>query len=303
MPAFNVEAYISEAIESVLKQSFPNWELIVVDDGSRDGTVQAIREFKDPRILLFRQGNAGAGAARNRGITESHSSIICFIDADDRLRPYALSRLISALEQNPQACVAYGENILMDVSGRVFGTEKGLIFAPRPSGQVLRYILQGNFVLTSGVAIRANCLTNVGSFRTDLPRAQDWELWCRLATTGEFIYIGREPIVEYRIRPGSISRTIGMTATETLRSIDAVFSNPEIRHCFAERELTHLRRKQEAQAYASAGRECLRTRSWAQARRFFFKSLWHDYRSLRRLGLLGLSLLQWLPSGVEHRLR
>ena len=119
IPAFNAEAYISEAIQSVLAQSVSNWELIVIDDGSRDGTIQTISEFKDLRIRVVQQENAGAGAARNRGIEESCGRIICFLDADDRLCPDALKRLVVALEANPHACLAYGEPIVMDASGQV----------------------------------------------------------------------------------------------------------------------------------------------------------------------------------------
>jgi glycosyltransferase involved in cell wall biosynthesis len=301
IPAFNAEAYISEAIQSVLAQSFSNWELIVIDDGSRDGTVQIIRKFKDQRIRLVRQENAGAGAARNRGIEESCGSIICFLDADDRLCPDALKRLLVALKGTPHACLAYGEPILMDASGRVFGKEKGSVLARRPSGWVLGYILERNFILTpSGVAVRADYLTKVGDFRTDLPPSEDWELWCRLATVGEFIRLGGEPVVEYRIRPDSVARTLGATVTARFRAVNAVFSNPVIKGFFDERELVRLRRKREAQIYGLSGVECLRTHNWSEARKYLFESLRRDCMRPIRLLRLGVSLLRWMPPGVER---
>jgi hypothetical protein len=303
MPAFNVEAYISEAIQSVLTQSVTDWELIVVDDGSCDGTVRTVGAFQDPRILLLRQAHAGVGAARNRGIAESHSDMIVFFDADDRLRPRALGRLMDALEQTPRACLAYGEGVVMHANGRVFGTERGPLLARRPSGWVLRDILQSNFILTGGVCVRTDCLSKVGCFQTSLLQGQDWELWCRLATVGEFLYIGGEPVVEYRLRPGSISRTLGKTPAKALCSVATVFANPEIRRWFEGCEVAHLQRKREAAVYATAGTECLKTCSWAQAQALFFESLRRDCLRPRELVLLGVSLMRWLPAALERRLK
>jgi glycosyltransferase involved in cell wall biosynthesis len=303
MPAFNVAAYISEAIQSVLAQSVAEWELLVVDDGSSDGTVRAVRAFQDQRLRLIRQAHAGVGAARNRGIAESRSDMIVFLDADDRLRPEALAQLLGALEQAPLACLAYGEGVVMNTAGQVFGTKRGPLLARRPSGWVLRDILQNNFILTGGVCVRTDYLRKVGYFQAPLLQGQDWELWCRLATVGEFLYIGGEPVVEYRLRPGSISRTLGRTPVTALCSVTAVFTNPEIRCWFEACELTQLQRKREAAVYATAGTECLKTRSWAQARTLFFESLRRDCLRPREFVLLGVSLLQWLPLALERRLK
>ena len=303
MPAFNVEAYISEAIQSVLAQSVADWELIVVDDGSYDRTVQAVRAFQDPRLRLLQQVHAGVGAARNRGIAESSSDMMIFLDADDRLRPEALAQLMGALEQTPLACLAYGEGVVMNTAGQVFGAASGPLLARRPSGWVLRDILQNNFILTGGVCIRMDCLRKVGCFQTSLLQGQDWELWCRLATVGKFLYIGEEPVVEYRLRPGSISRTLGRTPAKALCSVTAVFTNPEIRCWFEACDLAQLQRKREAAVYATAGTECVKTRNWAQARALFFESLRRDCLRPRELVLLGVSLLQWLPLAVERRLK
>lgn len=301
MPAFNAEAYIREAIQSVLSQSFSSWELIVVDDGSHDGTVQIIREFEDSRIHLVQQENKGVGAARNRGISQSIGRIICFLDADDKLICDALQRLLALLESSPNVCLAYGKPVAIDASGKVLSKEKGSIFVRRPSGWVLRPILQENFIITpSGVAVLADCLTKVGSFRTDIRLAEDWELWCRLATVGEFIRLRGEPIVEYRIHQDSAARTLSRTAADRFQAASAVFSNPVIRSFFKERELIRLRGKREAQIYAMSATECLRVRNWVEARKHLFESIRRDCMRPIRLIRLGLSLLRWMPPGVER---
>ena len=304
MPAFNVEPYIREAIQSVFAQSLSDWELIVIDDGSSDGTVAAVREFTDRRIRLLQQANAGVGAARNHGIARSRGRMICFLDADDRLRPQAINSLSRTLKRAPQACVAYGESVVMDATGQSFGTARGPIFAQRPSGQVLWDILQSNFVTTVGAAcICASALTRVGNFRTDMVLGEDWDLWCRLATVGEFIYVGKEPIVEYRLRPDSAMRTLGTDMEESLRSVDAVFSRLEIRRHFTENELGYLRRKREAAVYATAGTEHLKIRRWVQARKLFFESLRRDLTRPREVILLALSFLWWMPPIVARHLK
>jgi glycosyltransferase involved in cell wall biosynthesis len=304
MPAFNVEPFIGEAIASILQQSFFDWELIVVNDGSVDGTSQRVRECHDARIRLIEQGNAGAPAARNRGLAESRGELILFLDADDRLRPTALARLSQALAAAHDACVAYGEGVVMNEQGRVFGSEKGPVFSRRPAGDILASLLQGNVILTLGAAlIRASCLKKSGGFREGLRVAQDWELWCRLAATGEFTYLGGEPVIEYRLRSGSIARTHGISIDENFRTIEAVYSHPEIRTRFSEQDLARFRRKREAAAFAFAGSECLKNRSWVPAKLFFLESIRRNPLAARETILLAAAVMQWMPCCLERRLK
>jgi glycosyltransferase involved in cell wall biosynthesis len=304
MPAFNVERYIGEAIKSVLNQSVTDWELIIVDDGSTDHTVDKVQELKDSRFRLFQQNNRGAPAARNRGLSESRGDLIIFLDADDRLRPPALERLLQALHASPKACVAYGEGVVMDEDGHVFGPERGPIFSHRPSGDILRTILQRNPILTMGAAItRASSLVKSGGFREDLRIAEDWELWCRLSAIGEFVYIGAKPIIEYRLHSKSLVRTLGMSIDESLRSTEAVYSNPEITKRFTERKLVQLRKKREASAFSLAGTQCIKIHNWTEARHFFFESIRRNPLTPREIILLAVAIMQWMPYSLERRLK
>src|SRR5690349_18150595 len=107
-PAYDVPRYVGAAVDSVLAQDFPDWEMIVVDDGSRDGTAKVVAARKDPRIRLLRQDNAGVSAARSRAIAEARGEAFLFLDADDWLAPDALSRLVDVLATAPEAVGAYG---------------------------------------------------------------------------------------------------------------------------------------------------------------------------------------------------
>ncbi|MBX7051181.1 MAG: glycosyltransferase [Flavobacteriales bacterium] len=101
MPALNVEDYIGEAIDSMLLQEFENWELIIIDNGSVDQTVQIIRTFKDERIILIHESNKGISVARNAGLRIASGEFLCFLDADDRLPKNSLSTRVQFLQQNP----------------------------------------------------------------------------------------------------------------------------------------------------------------------------------------------------------
>ena len=114
MPAYNAETYIAEAIASVLAQTFDDWELLIVNDGSTDGTAAAIASFDDPRIRLFHQRNAGIGAARNSALHHATGAYLCFLDADDVLPPRSLQARMELLIRNPEVDIADGRMVEMD---------------------------------------------------------------------------------------------------------------------------------------------------------------------------------------------
>jgi len=305
MPAFNTEVYIGEAIESILNQSVPDWELIVIDDGSTDDTAEVAGRFRDPRIRVRTQSNRGLSATRNRGIRESRGDMIIFFDSDDRLRPEALERLGTALARFPLANVAYGECVVMDHDGYVFGLGTKPIFSRRPSGNVLKYILQKNVMQPGATLIRRYCLARCGFFHEDLLGAEDWEMWSRMATFNEFVYVGGAPILEYRLRSDSISRRLCKERGigHILRCIEEVFSNPEIAGRFSKGELSRLRKRREGDVYAWIGTENLKKRNWKEARDYLLRSLRCSPGNPRVVILLGFVMARQLPYALERRLK
>ncbi len=304
MPAYNVAHYVTEAIDSVLAQTLTDWELIIVNDGSTDDTGARIKQFDSPRIQPIEQPNAGVSSARNRGIAVARGEWIAFLDADDRWRPDALERLLAGARSEPSTVVAYGEGVVMDATGRVTGPEAAPLLAARPSGFILRDLLKANFVVNPGVVLtRADALRTVGGYCADLRMAEDWELWTRVAKQGNWLYIGGQPILEYRQRPDSATREWGPQIHETMRAIDRVFTAPENTERLSLGDLRRLRRHRIAGAWAFSGAECLKSGDWRKARSFFFQSLRRRPLSLREWILLAFAIVGTLPHSIRKRIK
>ena len=117
MPLYNKAPYVRKAVESVVGQTCRDWELVVVDDGSSDGSGEVVAGVADARIRIIRQENAGVGAARNRGVAESSAPYICFLDADDWWEPTFLEEMTGMIERNPNAGI-YGTSYYIVKNGR-----------------------------------------------------------------------------------------------------------------------------------------------------------------------------------------
>jgi glycosyltransferase involved in cell wall biosynthesis len=299
--AYNVEQYIDETIASVVAQSERDWELVIVDDGSTDGTVERIQRCSDTRIRLIRQANGGPSAARNTGIAASCGARIVVLDSDDCLHPSALMLLGAALDAGT-AIASYGQCRIVTETGRFVG----YLYRPRrgypPSGDVLPFILARNLFVNGGhVCMDATVTRALGPFRTDLPVGEDHEYWCRLAARGPIVYIGNQPaVLDYRRRPGGWYKRQGRVAAYHARFIDAVFGNSELMDRFSQREQRRLRRAAEATANWIIAREHIRYGDWAAARPFLARSLVKKLH-YKRAVVLFFSLFGGAPDLLQRR--
>jgi glycosyltransferase involved in cell wall biosynthesis len=201
VPAFNAAQTLPDTLDSILAQTFRNFELIVVDDGSTDGTRTLLERVRDPRMRVIGGSNRGLAAARNRGIEHAHGQLLTFIDADDRWTPDKLEDQVEALERNPDAVAAYSWTAFIDQNGR-------FLFAKEPSncsGNVYAELLRSCFVASgSNVLVRRSAVDAAGAFDTTLPAAQDWEFCLRLAARWPFALVPRYQVL-YRIQEGTMS--------------------------------------------------------------------------------------------------
>jgi len=183
IPLYDGAGYIRRSIQSVLRQTYSDFELIVVDDGSTDGGPEVVRTFTDARVRLIRQENAGASAARNRGIAEAQGRYVAFLDADDEWEPQFLNAIVHLSVAYPAAGIwATGYR-------RVFPTGPSVEFTVAESrsrtmlliDDYFRRLPGGSIVHASAAAIPVSVLRELGGFREDCPWGEDEEMWARIA--------------------------------------------------------------------------------------------------------------------------
>lgn len=232
IPAFNAELTILETIQSVRKQTFQDFELIVINDGSTDRTVELIENVKDKRLKIFSYENGGLPIARNRGILHSKAEFIAFLDADDLWTPNKLELQLTALTQHQEAGVAYSWTYFMDVN------EQGQTLALRPSspytfeGNVYKNLLISDFIHSgSNVLIRRQAINSVGEFDPTFKSCEDWDYWLRLATRWNFVVVPKYQIF-YRRTPGAMSSKIEVMKEASLLAMEKAYKSapPELQY-------------------------------------------------------------------------
>lgn len=206
IPTYNRVALLPRSINSVLAQTFKNFELIIVDDASTDATESIVREFDDPRIRYFRhENNSGGSAARNTGIAAARGELIAFQDSDDEWLPGKLWKQIESVKvDKSQPNIVYCAYILAG-PGSVKRVPDARLRVQH--GNILPDILNANFVGTPTLLFPRKCINAVGPFDEQLRRFQDWEFVIRLAAKFEFLFID-EPLVVAHETPGNISSNV-----------------------------------------------------------------------------------------------
>lgn len=213
IPVFNREPYIAAAIGSVLNQTYPNFELIVWDDGSTDRTADiALTSAKgDPRVRVIRAEHRGVCESLNGAAREASGRYLGWVDSDDALAPTALERTATLLDANPDVGMAYTKHEIMDESGSILGLgERSLI--PYSKERLLVDFMTFHFRL-----IRRELFENIGGIDETIPYAEDYDLCLRLSEVTKISHIP-EPLYFYRVHPGAISTTHRMEQIEASRN-------------------------------------------------------------------------------------
>ena len=220
LPVYNGEQTIGETIKSVLNQTFSDLELIVINDGSQDSTLEVISLIKDPRINVFSYPNAGQAASRNRGLARACGEYIAFIDADDLWTADKLEAQLTALQENPQAAVAYSWSDYINESGQFLRKGSHITI----NGNAYAKLLLLDFLDNgSNPLIRTQALTEVGIFDVSLTPAEDWDMWLRLASCYEFVAVP-SPQILYRVSANSMSANVVRLEAASLQVIERAFA-------------------------------------------------------------------------------
>lgn len=200
IPTFNRAKYIKRAIESVFGQTYKNVEIIVVDDGSTDGTVKIIRSFEDPRINYIYQENKGRSVARNTGIKFSKGKYIALLDSDDIwFDPKKLEKQSSFLEDNPEYAIVGGGVIIISDDER----ELFRCYEPETDYEIRRTFLFKCPLVSSSILLKKREVEKIGFYREDIRFIEDWELLMRLGKVGK-LYNFPEYFIKYRVYWGNV---------------------------------------------------------------------------------------------------
>ncbi len=208
IPVYNNEAYIAAAVKSVLAQTRLPTEVIVVDDGSTDGTAAALKSYRDSIKYVY-QKNRGEPAARNRGIRESTSEFIAFLDGDDLWCSNKLELQMEYLRQHPNCALVYTDMSTFDENGIIDASVKDRFQMALPSGRIFHALFMRALFGSGSVIFRKECVDTVGYFDEDLLVGSDYEMWLRMARQFELGAVDR-PLLMYRYHPSMSTRGLGL---------------------------------------------------------------------------------------------
>lgn len=205
MPVYNGEEYLESAIDSILNQSYSNFEFIIVNDGSTDKTKSIIESYNDDRISLFTIENGGLVNALNFGISKANGNYIARMDADDISFTNRFEHQVKVLEKNENVGVVCTNAIVIDNRDQKIGEEKYEIKSHSEFRDGLRYITPSKPIIHPSVMIRKEILNGVGGYR-DFTCAEDLDLWLQLSRITKFFRI-QEPLLYYRHNEKGVSQT------------------------------------------------------------------------------------------------
>lgn len=215
IPAYNAEVYVKEAVTSVLRQSYPLEEIVVVDDGSTDGTLQALRELEaanPDRVLVMSGPNKGGSAARNRGMAAATGEYIEFLDADDLLFPEKIERDVAMLSERPA--------LLFGLHEGYHGSEKVFEASGFPSPDPWVCFVSNKFGHTSANLFRRDAVVKAGRWDETRPFAQEYDLIARMLMNEPHVMFGTHRSTQVRRVPGSVSYTFTPAMREARIDID-----------------------------------------------------------------------------------
>ena len=284
IPAYNAERFIGEAINSVLGQTYRDFEVIVVDDGSTDKTAEVVKAYEEVRYLY--KENGGTASARNRGIEASRGRYVAFLDADNLWEPAKLEAQMALFEHQPSLAWSYTDSLVVDERKERSVYRKSQLVG-RPEGDVLERLIHGNFMPPSTVVVARGVLEEMGGFdESYLHRiSEGWELWTRIAAQYPVGYVHR-PLA--KTRQHAYRKTGTMDLEHAYRSRKAIVEKAVRRD---PDRLAGRRRSALASLCLNIGRRYLDREERAASRRFFWQALRYRPAHLTAWLYLGASFM------------
>jgi glycosyltransferase involved in cell wall biosynthesis len=257
IPAYNAMRYLPETMETALAQTFIDFEVLVVNDGSTDHTAEWVSQVTDPRVRIVSQENKGLAGARNTGIAHAKGEYIAYLDADDLWEPTKLEKQVRCLDENPEVGLVYTWTALADQDGK----STGRVISSHAEGNVWQELIEFNMVCCGSTPlIRRSCFDVVGLFSPDVSPSDDWDMWLRIANKFSFGVV-KEPLIRYRQHPSNSSKNFQLMLDTSRTLIERTFAS-------APTESLYLRNRSYGSIYLYLGWRAIENMDYKQALHF-----------------------------------
>ena len=263
---YNRANYVSRAIESVLRQTYPDWELVIVDDGSTDETPKVVSRYltNDGKVRYIKQANQGLSAARNKGIAETHGKYLAFLDDDDWWVPEKLETQVTYMEARPNVGLSYTRlRIIRETNGKLDDST----VIPAKMATTFEEIIDDSFIPASTVLIRRNCLEHMDWFKIDAVPQEDLELWLRFSQKWKIDALDIPLTVMKKDARAQLSQDDIRGIKKNIEIINAIELSPE-NESFKTLKVKHC-----ARLYYNLGRVYVEMEKYGEAAMSFLKAL------------------------------
>lgn len=285
IPTYNRKDYVRETLDSIFAQTYKDLEVVVVDDGSTDGTEEMIKRVGYP-VRYYWQENRGEAAARNKLIGLAEGQFITFLDSDDLLIPNTVERMISVMEAEDEEVIVYGPYLRIDEKGNICGRCTRKLY----SGYITSHLFENIFVHSCGSMFPRSVFQKVGGFDDTLPISCDYDLWLRLSLKYRFIALP-EPTFKRRRHKGNLSTNSKANRLTELKVLERFYYQGGGRYVIPERL---ARRRLSKEAYR-VGKCAIREGNYQVGCDYLVESF-KMYPNIK-------SLAYWVRSWIAKRFR
>lgn len=293
LTSYNHERYIRECVDSALSQTFADLEVIVIDDGSQDRSVEILRSYGDRIRLVVNDPNRGTYGVLNQGLNLATGEYSAVLNSDDVWLPTKIARQVELMDANPQMtfCHTFGEFI--DGNGSVVtGTPMGFEFPRTPTGDVLHIFIANNTAIASSVLMRTQIARDIGGFDASYKNLGDWDMWVRLGEQGAIGFVD-DRLTLYRVHGANTIYQIETTRSEEMRLRSDLYAR---REQFLAKRNTPKVRAALAHTIACLGSLHSITGNPKRARQLYIESLRMNPKRMK-------SLIRWFMTFLPLSLR
>src|SRR5581483_1538620 len=245
LPSYNHERFLRECVESILSQTHQDFEVIAIDDGSQDGSVEILRTYGDRLKVYVNEPNLGTYATLNRALSMAESEYSAVMNSDDVWKPAKLMKQVEAMDADPMAAICHTFGQFIDQNGApLTGRPMGFEFPRTPAGRALPRFLLSNCAIASSILMRTSIAKSIGGFDETFRTLGDWDMWLRMLENGTLAFVD-EPLTLYRVHRANTIYATDIARQEEIRIREGISERaPEL--------LKHPGSMREALAHNSA---------------------------------------------------